>query len=115
MRKETLPVACRSALLTGVITTIGSEPRDNVFDPQTRADGPLRYRLNSHYAKSSRSPYLCSLRTVAIGVLAVSGGFANLGRAAENRPPNLLYIMADDLGYGDVGPFGQKRIRTPNV
>ncbi len=35
--------------------------------------------------------------------------------AASVRPPNIIYIMADDLGYGDIGPFGQKKIRTPNL
>ena len=30
-------------------------------------------------------------------------------------PPNFLLILADDLGYGDIGPFGQKLIRTPNL
>jgi len=29
--------------------------------------------------------------------------------------PNIIFIMADDLGYGDLGCFGQKRIRTPNI
>ena len=29
--------------------------------------------------------------------------------------PNILWIMADDLGYGDLGCYGQKRIRTPNI
>ena len=29
--------------------------------------------------------------------------------------PNIVYIMADDLGYGDLGVYGQKKIKTPNL
>src|SRR4051812_39307837 len=29
--------------------------------------------------------------------------------------PNIVFIMADDLGYGDLGCYGQKITRTPNV
>ncbi|QDV22532.1 arylsulfatase [Aureliella helgolandensis] len=29
--------------------------------------------------------------------------------------PNLIYIMVDDLGYGDLGCFGQTEIKTPNL
>jgi len=29
--------------------------------------------------------------------------------------PNLIFIMADDLGYGDLGCYGQKMIMTPQI
>jgi arylsulfatase A len=32
-----------------------------------------------------------------------------------SRLPNIVFIMADDSGYGDLGCYGQKRIKTPNL
>ena len=29
--------------------------------------------------------------------------------------PNIVYILADDLGYGDLGCYGQKHFETPNI
>ncbi len=42
----------------------------------------------------------------------------SLGFTASAAPaarPNIIYIMADDLGPGDIGAFGQKNIATPNL
>ena len=33
----------------------------------------------------------------------------------SNTPPNIIYILADDLGYGELGVYGQKIIETPHI
>jgi arylsulfatase A len=50
-------------------------------------------------------------------VLALCG-IARSEKASEktsDRPPNVIFILADDLGYAELGCYGQKRIRTPNI
>lgn len=34
---------------------------------------------------------------------------------AQKRPPNIIFIHADDLGYGDLSVYGQRHFRTPNL
>src|SRR5262245_25381220 len=49
-----------------------------------------------------------------LAVLAACCLMVSAGLAADARP-NIVFLMADDLGYGDVGAFGQTKIRTPNI
>lgn len=39
----------------------------------------------------------------------------NLEAVATERPPNIIYILADDLGYGDLSCYGQQLFSTPNI
>lgn len=39
----------------------------------------------------------------------------NKDKVVEKTKPNIIYILADDLGYGDLGCYGQAKIETPNL
>ncbi len=38
-----------------------------------------------------------------------------LAQERSSSKPNIIYILADDLGYGEVGVYGQDKIQTPNI
>jgi arylsulfatase A len=48
-------------------------------------------------------------------VIAVIVGIIGAASASAAERPNIVFLIADDLGYGDVGAFGQTKIRTPNI
>ena len=47
-------------------------------------------------------------------LMLVFGGSGN-GEAANRATPNIVLIFIDDMGYADIGPFGNTEVKTPNL
>jgi arylsulfatase A-like enzyme len=60
-----------------------------------------------------------ALTKIAATVLAISALLPSAVAAQEetkrDQPPNILFILADDMGYGDLGCYEATRITTPNI
>jgi arylsulfatase A-like enzyme len=61
----------------------------------------------------------CRTASTLLPILIAIGGLVTSGmacaRPARATPPNILLIMTDDQGYGDLGVHGNPRIKTPNL
>jgi len=55
-----------------------------------------------------------------LGVIGLALMFSCIGEKNEKtepsvKKPNIIYILADDMGYGELGVYGQDKIETPNI
>ena len=55
-------------------------------------------------------------KLVSLGAMVAAGSaIAGCAQKPEDQQPNVVFILADDLGWGDLGCYGQKLFETPNI
>jgi arylsulfatase A-like enzyme len=62
-------------------------------------------------------PTKIALAAMLVGALAVVGAAPASAQAAQQKP-NVVFILADNVGYGDLGPYGGGELRgapTPRI
>jgi len=69
---------------------------------------------NKNIKKMKKNPLLPVLVIVAAAMLSSCRGEGKKGSTVKEKP-NIVFIMADDLGYGELGCYGQEKIETPHI
>ncbi|MHC4123011.1 MAG: arylsulfatase [Planctomycetota bacterium] len=69
--------------------------------------------------KQTRREFLknLSIATFSAASFSFLQGCANLNKntSSQKRPPNIIFVLTDDQGFGDLGCHGNKKIETPNL
>ena len=55
------------------------------------------------------------LKSLGVGAACLSLPRTTSTVSQPPRQPNIIFILADDLGYGELGCYGQRKMKTPNI
>lgn len=62
---------------------------------------------------NKRNLIIITIAVIVIAVIAVS--VQTRSKSKQAKLPNFVFIFIDDMGYGDIGPFGSTQNKTPNL
>ncbi len=72
-------------------------------------------RFTLHLPKVAASSHLTVASLAVAATLSLVGGSRSSAAATDGVKPNFIVVFCDNLGYGDIEPFGSTLHRTPNL
>lgn len=82
---------------------------------QTRKNNQLRTTTSNPLQKDLAVQNYFSPTLLQLAILVALGFSVSHFDAEATAQPNIVYILADDLGYGDLSCYGQEKFNTPNI